>query len=466
MSPRNDKIKNEKLNYRCCKQSQQNRFYRSHQLIVYDKNTDKRSYNPRGVLCRYNQYMTTILENQYIAKRRRKPSSSRNKPTYKSASFYSGFMNEYKQKPSHVKSEKTRTDRTHSDKTRSDRTGNEQKKSGFSFPLPSIATIALIAGTIVIAFAALNWQNINLDIPDIYAFKPIEGSESGELIIDYASTGNPILQIGKTETKTEKKEPAATAKNEPEENFHGIPIPFEWHYHTVKKNEAVSKIAEIYKVSVGAIVAANDIKNVRRIQTGEVLRVPNVDGIPHKVKAGDSLLKISTNYNVPLDVILDINDIKSDIIKPGETIFIPGARMNDIDLKKSLGELFMYPLQSRFITSYYGMRKDPKNGTLQFHAGVDFRGKIGTPVMASLDGVVSVVSDDWLYGKFIIINHYNGYKTLYGHLNAYSVKEGDKVARGKKIGEVGNTGYSTGPHLHFGVFDKNGKLVNPLDLLN
>jgi murein DD-endopeptidase MepM/ murein hydrolase activator NlpD len=63
------------------------------------------------------------------------------------------------------------------------------------------------------------------------------------------------------------------------------------------------------------------------------------------------------------------------------------------------------------------------------------------------------------------MTHDNGYKTLYAHLNSYSVKQGDKVARGRKIAESGNTGYSTGPHLHFSVYDRNNKLVNPLELL-
>jgi murein DD-endopeptidase MepM/ murein hydrolase activator NlpD len=142
--------------------------------------------------------------------------------------------------------------------------------------------------------------------------------------------------------------------------------------------------------------------------------------------------------------------------------------MNDIDLRMSLGELFMFPLQGgrRQITSNFGMRRDPISGVLQFHDGVDFRANIGTTVMASLDGVVSVIGENWLYGKYIIISHSNGYKTLYGHLNSFSVKQGDRVARGRKIGESGNTGYSTGPHLHFGIYDKNNRLVNPLELLN
>jgi len=233
----------------------------------------------------------------------------------------------------------------------------------------------------------------------------------------------------------------------------------------VQKGDSVSVIAKKFGVSVGAVIASNEIRNARTLQEGAVLRVPNIDGIPYTIKKGDSLSKISASFNVPLEVILDVNDIKSDIIKIGETIFIPGARMNDIDLRMSLGELFIYPVHGKYITSKFGMRKDPISGELGFHTGIDLRGNTGATVMAAMDGVVSVVSENWLYGKHIIISHSNGYKTLYGHLNSSSVKQGDKVLQGKKIGEVGNTGYSTGSHLHFSIYDKNNKLVNPLDLL-
>jgi murein DD-endopeptidase MepM/ murein hydrolase activator NlpD len=131
-----------------------------------------------------------------------------------------------------------------------------------------------------------------------------------------------------------------------------------------------------------------------------------------------------------------------------------------------MGELCIYPIQSREITSHYGMRKYPFTGALSFHTGIDIKANTGAPVKAAMDGTVAVVNNNWLYGQHILISHTNGYKTLYAHLSATSVKEGEKVAQGKKIGEVGSTGQSTGPHLHFGVYDKNGKLLNPLDLLN
>jgi len=338
----------------------------------------------------------------------------------------------------------------------------ERKSAGFSFPVPSLATLAVVAATIVIALAALNWEDFSFKTPEIYVFQPAEDSEAGRHTMQYAATGVtnilPPLQI----PENEQILPEAVV----EDNPHGSLVTFEWQNYKVKRGDSVSAIAQKFGISVGAIIASNEISNARRLQEGASLRIPNIDGIPYKTKNGDSLSKISASFNVPLEVILDINDIKSDTIRVGETIFIPGARMNDIDLRLSLGELFTYPLHRNVITSHFGMRKDPKNGNLSFHGGLDLRANTGTTVIAALDGVVSVVSENWLYGKYIIITHSNGYKTLYGHLNAYSVKQGDRVARGRKIGESGNTGYSTGPHLHFGIYDRNNRMINPLELLN
>ena len=87
-----------------------------------------------------------------------------------------------------------------------------------------------------------------------------------------------------------------------------------------------------------------------------------------------------------------------------------------------------------------------------------------TQVKASADGKVSVCSYSPVYGNYVIITHDNGYQTLYAHLYAATVKKGQVVTQGTKIGLLGNTGYSTGPHLHFSVY-KNGKLINPFEVL-
>ena len=112
--------------------------------------------------------------------------------------------------------------------------------------------------------------------------------------------------------------------------------------------------------------------------------------------------------------------------------------------------------------SGYGLRIDPIYKTTKFHSGMDFSANIGTPVYATGDGRVIKVGWESGYGKIIKIDHGFGYVTWYAHLNNYKVRVGQRVVRGEVIGEVGNTGKSTGPHLHYEVHVK-GKVVNPVN---
>ena len=113
------------------------------------------------------------------------------------------------------------------------------------------------------------------------------------------------------------------------------------------------------------------------------------------------------------------------------------------------------------VASGFGFRIDPIYRTGKFHAGMDFTSPIGTPVASTGDGVIELVeSKQWGYGNCIIVNHGYGYKTRYAHLSKFKVKRGQKVTRGQVIGYVGNTGKSTGPHLHYEVI-KNNDPVNP-----
>lgn len=112
--------------------------------------------------------------------------------------------------------------------------------------------------------------------------------------------------------------------------------------------------------------------------------------------------------------------------------------------------------------SGFGFRVDPIYKTRRMHTGMDFTADKGTEVYATGDGVVELVETKrWGYGKSIIINHGFGYKTLYAHLSAFKIKQGQKIKRGELIGLIGSTGKSTGPHLHYEVI-QNGKKVNPI----
>ena len=112
------------------------------------------------------------------------------------------------------------------------------------------------------------------------------------------------------------------------------------------------------------------------------------------------------------------------------------------------------------ISSRYGYRKNPFSEAREFHGGIDFRGKVGTEVVTTADGVVDKAKYVKGYGKHVVIKHKKGYKTLYGHLSKIEVKKGQRVVAGEKIGEIGSTGRSSGPHLHYEII-KHRRRINP-----
>ena len=125
------------------------------------------------------------------------------------------------------------------------------------------------------------------------------------------------------------------------------------------------------------------------------------------------------------------------------------------------------PVQGTYrISSYFGYRIDPVYGGGERHGGVDFATHTGNPVYAPGDGVVETTSFKFRgYGNEIVIDHGYGYKTRYAHLNTIDVSEGMQVKRGEQIGTVGNTGKSTGPHLHYEVLYRQNR-VNPLNYMD
>lgn len=118
------------------------------------------------------------------------------------------------------------------------------------------------------------------------------------------------------------------------------------------------------------------------------------------------------------------------------------------------------PIQNGYLSSRYGRRIDPFTGRPAFHRGVDFSAPLGTPVHATADGVVVRASRRGRMGKMVELDHGNGLHTRYGHLNGFTVHKGQRIHRGDLIGYVGNTGRSTGPHVHYEVVE-NGQTENP-----
>ena len=235
-------------------------------------------------------------------------------------------------------------------------------------------------------------------------------------------------------------------------------------FHTMRSGDNISSLAINYGLNQDSIVSINKISNSRLLQVGRVLKIPNQDGILHSVKTGETLDAIATRYKADKEAIRITNELFSEKVVNGTDLFIPGARLEWFRLQEINGDLFIWPLRGT-ITSNYGNRRNPFNRSQwQFHTGIDIRGRTGTPVRAAMAGRVSSVGFDRVYGNYVIINHHSGYRTLYGHLSVIRTRTGAYVGQGERIGDVGNTGQSTGPHLHFTIY-KNGVTINPRSML-
>ena len=175
---------------------------------------------------------------------------------------------------------------------------------------------------------------------------------------------------------------------------------------------------------------------------------------------------------IDMQELLKKKGIKKQLSIGGE--YVPVSRLStdyldainsDIDDLSSV--FFTYPIGKPTkgkISSNFGYRKDPFHKRKAMHTGVDFSAGTGTPVISTADGVIKSAGWQRGYGKCVVIQHKDGYKTLYGHLSKITVKKGQKVKSGDLIGKVGSTGRSTGPHLHYEVH-KNGKKINPKSYL-
>lgn len=257
----------------------------------------------------------------------------------------------------------------------------------------------------------------------------------------------------------------------------------ELHTYTVQAGDTTWSISEKFKIGVSQIQDANPGTNIENLQIGQTISlslpkpfisvkttqdIAYEERIPFnvvyedtsamykgdkKVKAeGEEGLKKVQAKQIMVDgVIASTTVINEDIVKaPKDNIIVQGIK----ERPKTLAfGAFITPTRGRF-TSPFGRRWG------RMHTGIDLAAPIGTPIVAADGGKVTFAGWKNGYGKIIIVNHENGYQTYYGHCSSFSVKAGDRVYRGQSIGAVGNTGRSTGPHLHFEV-RKGGSPVNP-----
>ena len=229
--------------------------------------------------------------------------------------------------------------------------------------------------------------------------------------------------------------------------------------YRVQRGDTISEIAMSMGLNDDTLLSVNGIKNSRLLQIDQILKIPNQDGIYHSVTNEDTLVSISEKYNTDAETIKTVNEMFSDSLMVKTNLFIPGARMDWVNRQEINGDLFIWPVNG-YVTSPYGYRNDPFGGGRQFHFGLDIGAPSGTPVKAAMSGRVITTGYNDTYGNHIVISHHSGYRTLYGHLSVISIKSGVYVSPGERIGEVGSTGLSTAPHLHFTVY-KDGVTVNP-----
>ncbi len=248
--------------------------------------------------------------------------------------------------------------------------------------------------------------------------------------------------------------------------------------YTVQKGDTLSEIAELFDISTNTIRWENKISG-EKISVGQKLNILPVTGVRHTIQKGDTIAKIANKYEAEAEDIYIFNDLSTDsTLKVGDMVFVPNGVMPQPAVSVSKTSSYSGSKSSNtkvdtgyyqrpvsgIITSKYGSRKGG------FHYGVDIGNKRGTAVVAAASGtVVKVVSGcregnsscGGRYGNYIAILHANGTKTIYAHLNTVGVSYGEKVSQGEVIGTLGNTGRSTGPHLHFEIENANGSKMRP-----
>lgn len=267
---------------------------------------------------------------------------------------------------------------------------------------------------------------------------------------------------------SEKKFAAQGGPISGEEGILQAPAPQIIEYE-VQPGDTLESIAKQFGISVEALVGSNAkiLDDLHAVEPGTVLKIVK-DGVLHAVKRGQTLTDIARTYGVPLTEILWANRLEErQYIYPGEEFFIPGAKTSPIftylQMAGGRKSLFAWPVRG-VLTSGFGPRIHPISGEPDFHEGIDIEVPEGTDVYASCAGRVIVAGRHSGYGLYVVLEHSSGYRTLYGHLSEIGVYRGQFVEGGQVMGRSGNTGNSTGPHLHFEILQY-GRPLNPLALL-
>ena len=233
--------------------------------------------------------------------------------------------------------------------------------------------------------------------------------------------------------------------------------------YKVKKGENFWKILAKSSLNIDTLSAINSMSSPMDVSTGKEIFISNMRGIIYKVKTNDTMDEISKTYDIRKEYLCKVNKIFDDTLNK-EYIFIPSGKISNIERSLFLGVGFASPLKEYTRTSSFGTRIDPFINKFRFHSGVDLACPVGSKVYAARKGEIIFSGYKGGYGILLIVKHEHGYTSYYGHLRKVLVKIGDMVERGNLIAITGNSGRSTGPHLHFEV-RKESKPINPGILL-
>jgi murein DD-endopeptidase MepM/ murein hydrolase activator NlpD len=245
--------------------------------------------------------------------------------------------------------------------------------------------------------------------------------------------------------------------------------------YVVQEGDTISSIAQKFDVSEDTLRWQNNLNSKDQIKIGQSLQVLPTTGILHKVQKGDTVYSIAKKYDSDAQAIVDfdyntfVNDETFELAI-GQTIMVPeGVKPNEVLWSPQSRVKQITPDAGTVVAS--GQFVWPTQGSITqkfswFHPGVDIANRAAPAVLAADSGKVVIAGwpDGYGYGNRVMIDHGNGYTTLYAHLSRTYVIVGQTVSRGAQIGQMGSTGRSTGTHLHFEIRNGGGN-INPLTIL-
>lgn len=251
--------------------------------------------------------------------------------------------------------------------------------------------------------------------------------------------------------------------------------------YVVAEGDTLSEIAAQFDVSVNTIKWENNITG-NSIKVGQKLNILPTTGVKHIVKKGDTIDRIAAKYDADAEDIKVFNSIEDNSdLKIGGILYVPNGIIKAVVVREKPSVINKKPIAgSSVVSAIVGFFMKPTSGPITspygprkraFHYGVDIGAARGTPVVAAASGVVVETlgscregrsSCGGRYGNYIVIQHSNGTSSRYAHLTRVGVNVGESVSQGENIGTTGNTGHSTGPHLHFQIEKASGATIRPV----